>query len=195
MTGFLQHEGALVFVRGFAAPYDSLSIPLDSRDGKRELIRPGAFDHVLRNLRASTTLTLHHMPAAGTIGSIFDGTLRPWSTPYGLAYECGPLLINSKIAWAVKSITSGGVRGCSWRGVPADVAVEQIDGEPVAIIRKMQHLSHISPLSVAAASYPGAATWCSHEHVDDLPDRLKPLARHWGEHRPSARAESRRVAL
>ncbi len=194
MTVYIRYEGAPVFVRGFAAPYNSLSVPLDSRDGKRELIRPGAFDYVLRHLRASTTCTLHHMAAGGTIGSIFDGTLRLWSAPYGLAFECGPLEINAKNAWAVKSITSGGVRGCSWRGVPANVAPEQIDGEQVVVIRKFQHLSHISPLSAAAASYSGAASWCSHEHFDDLPDRLKPLVRHWQEHRPVAREWSRRAS-
>ena len=195
MTAYLQHGGELVFVQGYAAPYNSLSIPLDSLDGRRELIRPRAFDHILRNLRASTTCTLHHMAAGGTIGSIFAGTLRLWSTPYGLAFECGPLAVNSKNAWAVKSIASGGVRACSWRGVPADVATEQIDGEQVVVIRKIQHLSHISPLSAAAASYPGAVTWCSHEHVDDLPDHLRPLARHRQEHHPSARAEARSATL
>ena len=145
---FMQHNGVPVCVRGFAAPFDSLSIPLDFNGGKRELIRPGAFDHILRNLRASTTCTLHHMAAGGTIGSIFAGTLRLWSTPYGLAFECGPLAVNSKNAWAVKSIASGGVRACSWRGVPADVATEQVSenviGSPARSGRRIGKLRNAS---------------------------------------------------
>ena len=125
------------------------------------------------------------MDAGGTIGSIFDRTLKLWTDPYGLAFACGPLLVNSKNSWAITSIVRGGVRACSWRGIPAEKATEKIDGEPVRVIRQFQHLSHISP--VVEGMYPGAAAWCSHEHLDDLPDHMKPLARRWGLNRPAAK--------
>ncbi len=47
MPDFIIHEGARVFVCGCAAIFNSLSVPLDEYGGKRELIRPGAFAHVL----------------------------------------------------------------------------------------------------------------------------------------------------
>ena len=182
MGTYLQQDGRPIHVCGYAAVFDSLSFPLDEHDGRCEMIQPGAFDHVLRNLRGSTTCSLHHLDS-GTIGSIFDRTLRLWTDPFGLAFECGPLAVNAKNIWAVRSIASGGVRGCSWRGIPAEDAVEKIDGESVRVIKKFQHLSHISP--VPEGMYPGAAVWCSHEHLDDLPDHIKRLACHWGDNRPA----------
>ena len=65
---------------------------------------------------------------------------------------------------------------------------ETVDGESVQVIRRVEHLSHISPGD--GCSYPAAATWCSHEHLDDLPDYLKPLARHWQANRPAPRAQT-----
>ncbi len=177
MTAYIQSEGKPVYICGYAAIYDSMSIPLAEYGGKRELIRPGAFAHVLRNLRASTTCTMHHMDAGGTIGSIFHRTLRLWADPYGLAFECGPLAANSKNVWAVRSIVRGEVRGCSWRAVPAEVATEKIEGESVQVIRRFQHLSHVSPGT--DGMYPAAGTWCSHENPYDLPHHVKVLSLHW----------------
>ena len=177
MTGFLQHEGRPVYVCGYAAIFNSLSIPLDEYGGKRELIRPGAFAHVLRNLRASTACTMHHMDFRGAIGSIFHRTLRLWADDLGLAFECGPLAINNKNAWAVRSIVSDGMRGCSWRAVPAEVATEKIEGESVRVIRRFLHLSHVSP--GGCGMYPAAGTWCSHENPYDLPHHVKVLSLHW----------------
>lgn len=188
-TEFLRDdEGQVIYVQGYAAIFNSLSVPLDDHDGQRELIRPGAFDYILRNLRASTTCTLHHLGAGGTIGSIFDRTLQLWSDDFGLAFECGPLAVNRKNVWAVRSIMTGAARGCSWRGIPAEVAIEKIDGESVRVISKFQHLSHISPL--VGGFYPATATWCSHEHLDGLPDRLKRLSLHWQEYCPVPRAQT-----
>ena len=136
MPGFITHEGARVFVQGYAAIFDSLSIPLEDHGGKREIIQSTAFNHVLRNLRTSTTCTLHHMDAGGTIGSIYDRTLRLWADDLGLAFSCGPLEINSKNVWAVRSIVSGGARGCSWRAVPAEVVTEMIEADLQAEIRQ-----------------------------------------------------------
>ena len=186
MPDFIIHEGARVFVRGYAAVFNSLSVPLDEHGGKRELIRPGAFARVLRNLRASTTCTMHHMDAKGTIGSIFHRTLRLWADDIGLAFECGPLAINNKNVWAVRSIAGGASRGCSWRGVVPEVATEVIEGESVRVIRRLEHLSHVSPGTCGL--YPAAGTWCSHEHLDDLPDYLKRLSRRWQATRPAPRA-------
>lgn len=188
MNANLQHEGARVFVRGYAAVFDSLSDPLDEYGGKRELIRPDAFTHVLRNLRASTTCAMHHMDAGGTIGSVFHRTLRLWADDLGLAFECGPLAANSKSVWAVRSIVREGSRGCSWRGIPAEVAIEKIDGESVRVIRRFEHLSHVSPGTCGL--YPAAGVWCSHENPYDLPHHLKALALHWQANRPAARAQT-----
>ena len=184
MAEFLQHDGELIHVCGYAAIYDSLSVPLDEYDGQRELIRPGAFDHVLRNLRASTTCTLFHMDYSGTIGSIFHRTLQLWSDDFGLTFSCGPLAANTKNLWAVRSIMTGGVRGCSWRGIPAEVATENFEGESVRVIKNIQHLSHISPGD--GCIYPAAGTWCSHEGYD-LPNHLRALALHWAANRPAAK--------
>jgi len=192
MTDFLRHEGKAVYVRGYVAPYNSLSIPLDFNGGQCELIRTGAFDDVLRHPSASLNVQLHHMGANFIIGSIAQQTLKFWSDEYGLAYECGPFAINAKHAGAITSIVRGGVRGCSWLGTFAEVATETLAGERVQVIRRFQHLSHIAPCSGGA--YPGAATWCSHEHVDDLPEHLKPLARHWLDNRPAARSMTKPMA-
>ncbi len=185
MPDFIIHEGARVSVCGYAAVFNSLSVPLDEHGGKRELIRPGAFTYALRNLRESTTCTMHHMNASGTIGSIFHRTLRLWADDLGLAFSCGPLEINSKNVWAVRSIVSGGARGCSWRALPAEMKTEVIDGESVRVIRRIEHLSHVSPGTCGL--YPAAGTWCSHENPYDLPRYLKALARHWQANRPAAK--------
>ncbi len=178
MTEFLlDNHGRPIHICGYAAVYGALSVPLDEFDGQRELIKKGAFDFVLRNLRLPTSCVLHHMAANGTVGTIFDRTLRIWTDPHGLGFTCGPLAVNAKNAWAIRSIVSGGVRGCSWSGVPAEVATEMIEGESVRVIKKFQHLSHISPL--AGGFYPAAGTFCSHEHQDNLPPHIKPLARRW----------------
>lgn len=186
MTDFITHEGARVSVCGYAAIFDSLSVPLDEYDGKCELVRPGAFTHVLQNLRASTTCTMHHMDYRGTIGSVFHRTLRLWADDLGLAFECGPLEANSKNLWAARSIVSGGQRGCSWRAIPAGVATEVIDGESVRVIRRLEHLSHVSP--GGRGLYPAAGAWCSHENPYDLPHHVKVLALHWRANRPVAKA-------
>ncbi len=183
MTEFLQQEGELIHVCGYAAVFDSLSVPLDEHGGMRELIRPGAFDYALRNLRACTTCTLFHMGTSGAIGSIFHGNLRMWCDDYGLAYECGPFAINSKNVWAIRSIMSGKIRDCSWRGIAAAVP-ETVDGETVQVIHRLDYLAHIAPGN--GCSYPATATWCSHEHLDDLPDRLKRLSLYWQANRPAA---------
>ena len=189
MPDFITHEGARVFVRGYAAPFNSLSFPLDSLDGKSELILPGAFDYALQHKRECLSCQPHHLGALTSIGSSFHGNFKIWSDSYGLAFECGPFAVEMRYARAVASIIRGEVRGCSWRGLPAEVATEQIDGEQVVVIKKVQYLAHIAPSPAACAAYPGAATWCSHE-LDHLPDHLKPLARHWQANRPAPRAQT-----
>lgn len=187
MPDFIIHEGARIFVQGYAAPYNSLSFPLDSLDGKSELILPGAFGYALQHKRECLSCQPHHLGTLTMIGSIFHGTLQIWSDSYGLAFSCGPFPVEMRYARAIASIIRGEVRGCSWRGLPAEVATEQIDGEQVVVIKKVQYLAHIAPTSADCAVYPGAAVWCSHEHVDDLPDHLKPLTRHWQANHPPAR--------
>lgn len=182
MSAFLQHEGEPVFICGYVAPYDSLSVPLNFHGGKRELFRPQAFDDVVRQPSPSLNVQLHHMGEPGVVGSIFAETLQIWSDPYGLAYECGPFPPTGKNAWAINSIVRGGVRGCSCRREFADVATEIVGGERVVVVRRLKKLCHISPVTKGA--YPGAATWCSHECPYDLPDQLKRLAEFWAAHRP-----------
>ena len=191
MADIIRHEGDPIFIQGYGAVFNSPSLPLDEYDGMRELIRPGAFDYALRNLRACTTYTLYHMGTPGAIGSIFHETLRMWCDDYGLAYECGPLTANPKSMWAVKSIVTNKIRGCSWRGIAAAVP-ETVEGETIRVIRRFEHLSHISP--GGGCSYPATATWCSHEHLDNLPDRLKRLSLHWQANRPARAAMSQPTA-
>ena len=95
MTSYMRHEGKAVYVRGYVAPFNSLSIPLDFNDGKRELIRPGAFDAVLCRPSPALNVQLHHLGANFIIGSIAQQTLKVWSDPYGLAYETGPFAVQS----------------------------------------------------------------------------------------------------
>ena len=185
MSEFLEHEGELIHVCGYAAVFNSPSVPLDAYGGERELIRPGAFDYALQNLLSCTSCTLFHMGTPGAIGSIFHENLRIWSDDFGLAYECGPLTVNAKSIWAVRSIATNKIRECSWRGIAKSVQ-ETVGGETVRVISRLDYLAHIAPGN--GCSYPATATWCSHEHLDGLPDRLKRLSLYWQTNRPARAA-------
>ena len=188
MTDFITHEGAAVFVDGYASIYDTLSEPLPEYGGKRELIRPGAFDQVLRHPCPGLSCEVHHLGPSSALGSAQDGTLKVWSDSHGLAFRAGPILFTGSNAAVLKSIVRvrDGIRGCSWRAAPAEVTTEAVSGMMAKVIRKFEYLEHISVATHGV--YLEAVCWCSHEFPYDLPDYLKPLARHWHDNRPARAA-------
>jgi phage head maturation protease len=185
MTGecFLDAHGAPIHICGYAAVFDLPSWPMGRNDGCCEIIKPWAFDHVLRHPRAGLNLQFHHGGLEFIAGSLALDTLQIWTDDFGLGFQAGPFNICGRNVALLNSITSGEVRWASWSGWLASARFEIVGGERVKVIRRFKTLDHISPVNEPA--YPDTGIWLSSEHRDDLPPRLCALAEIWAAHRPT----------
>jgi HK97 family phage prohead protease len=83
-----ERSGSAPKIRGLAAVYNSRSKDLG---GFREVIEPGAFDHLLARQRPKLDVVgLFNHDASAVLGRTTSGTLRLWSDDRGLRYEIDP---------------------------------------------------------------------------------------------------------
>ena len=83
-----EREGGLPIIRGMAAVYNKPSRDLG---GFREVILPGAFDHILeRKYKKMDVVALWNHDANQLLGRTSSGTLRLSSDERGLKYELDP---------------------------------------------------------------------------------------------------------
>ncbi len=61
-----------------------------------------------------------------------------------------------------------------------------IGDEEVIVVHQVKSLLHLGPVYVP--QNPDTIVWFSHLHPHDLPNHLKPLARHWHDNRPTRTA-------
>lgn len=187
MSDFMHHEGQSVFVRGYSGAFNRFSVPLDCNNGRREIIRPGAFDRVILVPPLALACSAYHLSGPG-FASMRAGNLKIWADDYGLAFEAGPFQPTPVNRHIVAAIVRNELRACSWLATFADSRNEMIDGEEVHVIRKFESVDHISP--VPEGAYPDACCWCSHEVPFDLPPLMRPILDRWHRNRPTARSVS-----
>ncbi len=82
MCGFLQHNGVVVRVNGYASLFDT-EIRID---GQIESIAPGAFSPTCNRGAIDVRMTVNHHCAA-TWASVRDGSLKVWQDAVGLAFS------------------------------------------------------------------------------------------------------------
>lgn len=166
-----------VFIRGYCAVFDQLR-----NDGHAEVLKPGCFDHVLKNPSADFSCQFHH-EKTWIIGSLALDTLQVWIDKIGLCFEVGPFDVCGGYVSFLNSITSGEVRGASWSGWPSSsTKYEIVNGEHVKVIRRMRTLDHVAPTCEPA--YFGTGVWLSSEYPGDMPPYLRALAESWAASRP-----------
>ncbi len=178
----LDAHGVPIHICGYAAVFDLPSWPMGRNDGCCEIIKPWAFDHVLRHPRAGLNLQFHHGGLEFIAGSLALDTLQIWTDDFGLGFQAGPFNICGRNVALFNSITSGEVRWASWSGWFGSARFEIVNGERVKVVRRFKTLDHISPVHEPA--YPDTGVWLSCEHLDALPSRLRALSDIWAAHRP-----------
>jgi HK97 family phage prohead protease len=175
MTVFMidPETGLEISVRGYAARYSSLSLPLRDLDGRREIISRGAFTEALRRGNI-IPLRIGHMPHP--ILGATNGALRIWEDRFGLAFELTRIVANSANRWAVNAIVRSELRGCSFQLVPQEVREEDLGAAGlVRVVRKVASLPHITLADQPA--YEGTGVWVSHEQL--FPGHLNQLREDW----------------
>ena len=186
MTGVLQHNGEPVFFDGYCAIWGTLSDSVADLGNLRSLFLPGAFSDVLNRPSPDIQCRPHHAGPGAVLGSVGDGNLVIWADDYGLAFRCGPVPATAAAVSVAREIVSGTVRGASTRDVVGKQEIRMIDGEEVVVVHRVKSLLHLGPVYVP--QNPDTIVWCSHLYPYDLPDHMRPLARHWHAHRPAARS-------
>lgn len=171
-------HGEAIRIQGYCAVFDR-----PRADGHAEIVRPGAFDHVLRHPRAGFNLQFHHGGPAFIAGSLVSDTLKIWADDFGLAFEAGPFNAGGRNGFLLRSIADGSMRGGSWSGTLGSGQFENLNGEQTRVIRRFKSLDHIAV--VAEGAYPEAGVWLSSEYFYDMPPRLRALSEIWAANRPS----------
>ncbi len=179
----LDVDGQPIFIRGYASVFNLPSWPMGRNDGCCEIVKPWAFDAILRRPSASLNIQFHHAGLEFIAGSLALDTLQVWADDFGLAFEAGPYNICGRNVTLLRPIADGEIRGASWSGWLASARFEIVDGERVKVIRRFKTLDHISPVNEPA--YPDTGIWLSSERRDDLPPRLRALSDIWAAHRPT----------
>lgn len=136
-------------VRGLAAVYNSQSRDLG---GFREIIAPGAFDHLLAK-KSIDVVALWNHEQGSLLGRTTSGTLRLWSDNKGLRYEVD--LPNTTLARDLMTlIARRDIVGSSFAfTVTADDEEIERDEESGAVtrtIRKINSLHDVSLVSTPA---------------------------------------------
>ena len=160
-------EGQRPTIHGYAAVFNSLSVPLMGRNGKpfREKIAPGAFtEHLLG--RPDIRALWNHNPDM-PIGRTKNGSLRVAEDHRGLRIEIDP----PDTTWgrdAIEAIRSGVVDGMSFEfAVDADEWAPAADGGQIRTLRKAR-LNEVSPVTFPA--YQSTEVGVRSEAVGDMPD-------------------------
>jgi phage head maturation protease len=189
----MQHDGQPVYIRGYSAVFDRPSVPIEDNGGRREIVRPSAFDRFVRNPPFNLKCVVHHLEGPGLVASTYAGTLKLWTDSHGLAFEAGPLKATTENYWLLEAVVTGRLRGCSWLATPADYRIETIDDEEFRVIEDFKSVDHIGPVETGAGAYRDACCWASHEDLKDLTPELQQVIDYW-EHSHAARRKPMLVA-
>ena len=149
----LNSDGQPVFIRGYGAVFNLL------RGCGLELVKPGAFNHVIQHPSLALNCQFHHMGPNFIVGSLALDTLQIWSDDFGLAFSAGPFNANGRNLSFLRLIASGGIRGASRLARPDSADYEFIDGQRVLAIQSFKTLEHIAP--VADPAYAETGVWLS----------------------------------
>lgn len=166
------YGGATLFIEGYAAVFNQLSVPLGERNGHREMLRPGAFN---ANDYAPARPMLNH-DTDNQFG--WSSQLQLWTNEVGLACRIGPLAPTDLTLTVVQAINRGEVAGMSFTG-NFDGRLETVDGEDVYVVSRVWGVEDVGPVLDTGAgdgpAYPGTGCWLSSAAGCDLPARLRSL--------------------
>lgn len=153
MSGTVELEeraGGTPKIRGVAAVYNSESNDLG---GFREVIEPGAFDHLIDQRRkdAAEVVALWNHDSSQLLGRTSAKTLRLWSDEHGLHYEIDPVPNTSLGRDLIEHIKLGNVRGSSF-AFTVDSAGQRVDedketGKITRYITRATGLFDVSPVT------------------------------------------------
>ena len=145
---FRTAEDGSSIIEGYAAVFNSPSLPLYELGGRRELIRPGAFTGAMQR-GDDVRLLINHDP--NLIVARTPGTLALTQDEAGLYFSAK--LGNQTYAQDLKeSMRTGLLTQCSFAFEPTVQGIERIDGEEFMVIRDAGKLSDTSIVSFPA--YP-----------------------------------------
>ncbi len=133
-------------IRGTAVAYNTFSKDLG---GFREVILPGAFDHLIDQRRkdAAEVVALFNHDPSQLLGRTSAKTLRLWSDDTGLHYEIDPVPNTSLGRDLVEHLRLGNVRGSSFAfTVAEEKGGEDENGYPVRYVHKAAGLYDVSPV-------------------------------------------------
>jgi len=137
-----ERSGAAPKTRGLAAVYNSKSKDLG---GFREIIEPGAFDHLLARKRQDVVALWNH-ESGSLLGRTISGTLRLWSDDKGLRYEIDPP--DTTLARDLLTLVRrGDISGSSFAftvNEGDERYVQEEDGSTTRYIRKASNLYDVS---------------------------------------------------
>jgi len=137
-----ERSGSAPKIRGLAAVYNSKSRDLG---GFREVIEPGAFDHLLARKRQDVVALWNH-ETGSLLGRTTSGTLRLWSDDKGLRYEIDPP--ETTLARDLLTLVRrGDISGSSFAFTVAEGDeryVQEEDGSTTRYIRKASNLYDVS---------------------------------------------------
>jgi HK97 family phage prohead protease len=171
-----------ITIQGIASVYNVASDPLP--DGRRRVVRPGAFDHTLRD---GAYIQLRHSHDAATVLGSTRDTLKLWNNRLTLDVQ-----FELEHLPTIRGIAARRCFGlsCSYIEPRAAAAVEIIDGDSCIVVAAAD-LFEIS--IVAGAKVPGCFAWLSDSDPRDWPSHERAAIQAWRERRavqPSARARS-----
>lgn len=169
ITGELRAVGegdaAPTKIVGYAARFNSLSEPLQTRSGEmfRERIAPGAFANAIQT---SDVRALWNHDANIVLGRNMAGTLRLQEDENGLSYECDPPNTQLVRDMVMTPIARGDVNQCSFGFRVISDKWEEIAGEAI------RTLTQVDLFDVSPVTYPAYSS--TNVSVRSLTDVLEP---------------------
>ncbi len=146
-----ERSGSNPKIRGRAIVYNSPSRDLG---GFREVIEPGAFDHIIARQRpAADVVALFNHDASALLARTSAGTLKLWSDDRGVMYEIDPLPKTQLAQDLVEHIRLRNVSGSSFAfTVAADGERYETDedGNTTRYISRASGLFDVSPVTQPA---------------------------------------------
>lgn len=152
-----ERSGGNPKIRGRAIVYNSHSRDLG---GFREVIEPGAFDHILARQKPKVdVVALFNHDASQLLGRSTAGTLKLWSDERGVMYEIDPLPNTALARDLLEHIRLGNIRGSSF-AFAVDEGGERydVDEETGAVTRYVSRASGLFDVSpVTSPAYEASA--------------------------------------
>lgn len=152
-------DGNPLYIRGYAAVFNSFSHPMEDRGGRREMIQPRAFNpHALSN-----ALPLYSHMQHAPLGA--RSSLKTWIDGRGLACEIGPLASNGVCLSVAQQVFRGTAARMSFLGCIYGRVDPDIDA---FVVDTVEGLLDVGPCG-DGARYPETGCWLSNQ----------PLGRGW----------------